>query len=316
VLTGDSQLRLSEELCRGGSELPPGTYQGLVPRGGRMHSLHGTFVLERSTRAPESMETGAPVLLSPRNTLVAGPRPRIVWTQVPGAEGYLLKMQGDRSFSIQLPATEVQCLSATGEERRRCSVPYPASEPDLPPGAYVLLQVLARSGESAPWRGEQENLWLRRFSSEKAGLVVSSAREIADLPIGDAARQLLKANLYAENEAYADAIELYCEFLAGSNTPEVRVTLADAYLAIGLLSMAERTYRETAGSDAGPAARAAAELGLGYVESNRGRFDLALSHFRKAREIYTGLGLKEESSMAEKAAADAAARERSSEQKR
>jgi CHAT domain-containing protein/tetratricopeptide (TPR) repeat protein len=302
VLTGGTK-RLTDELCRGGASLPTGAYQGLAPHGGRLRSVAGALVVERLARSPDERLRLNPILLRPRNTVVLEPRPEIVWTQVETATDYKIEMRGDVHFAVRLPADQVHCDRVAGAERGVCSAHYPASEPELPPGASALLQISA-SRETGGAYGEQEPLWLRRLPAEKAVEIAARVKTLASLPVGETARWLLQADLYARERIYADAIDLYRQALALQGSPEVRVTLGDVYLAVGLFSEAARVYQEAL-SAAGPAVRAAAMFGLGRIEQARGKLHEARLRFEEASKLYSSLGYEEEAAAARKAAEEA-----------
>lgn len=311
VMLTAGERRLDEGLCRTGIPLTAGAYQALAPWGGRLRSLDGALLLERRTRSPETAgdeEKASPVLLYPRNTMVLDGRPEIAWTQVEDAASYQVRMSGDVSFSISLPAEQIRCGTATDAGRSVCSMPYPASQPELAPGDSVLLEVSAsRSGSLLP--GEQGPFWIQRLPARQAADLSSRTKALAALPMDETARMLLQADLDVENRFYAGAIDLYRQVLRQRDLPEIRVTLGNAYLVVGLISRAASIFGDVLGTNLGGAVRAAATVGLGWVEMARGRFDEAHEHFETARKLYADLGLKEEvmtsRQAAEKAQAEA-----------
>lgn len=306
ALTGEGERRLTPEICRTGEPLPPGTYARLAPRGGRLRSLQGAMVLESLPRGSEEETAGLPIVLSPRNTAVLEPRPSLVWTQVPGATSYTIEMRGEVAFALMLDAAQVSCAMAA-EEGAVCSIPYPDAAPDLPSGSTVFLRVGARRG-SEPFRGEQEPLRIRRLSLERATEIAVRSLSFSRLTLGETARSVLEASLHAEHESYTEAIRLYQRALAEREISEVRVSLGDAYLAVGLTSRARQNYERAMTGTPEPAVRAAALFGLGRAAYVRGGYRVALGHLQAARDLFRGLGLAEESSAAAEVAARAEAR--------
>jgi hypothetical protein len=299
ALTGEGERRLTPEACRTGETLPPGTYARLAPRGGRLRSLQGAMVLESLPRGSEEETAGLPIVLSPRNTAVLEPRPALVWTQVPGATSYTIEMRGDVALTLLLAV--VPCLPmAHGEPV--CSIPYPEPAPDLSPGGSVFLRIRARQGDG-PFRGEQEPLWIRRLTAPQAAEIAARSRPFASLPVEEAVRSVLEASLHAEHESYAEAIRLYQEALAEREVSEIRVSLGDAYLAVGLISRARQNYERAMTGTPEPAVRAAALFGLGRAAYAQEKYATALSFFQTARDLFHDLGLVEESSAAAVAAA-------------
>jgi hypothetical protein len=300
ALTGEGERRLTPEVCRTGEPLPPGTYARLAPRGGRLRSLRGAMVLESLPRGSEEETAGLPIVLSPRNTAVLEPRPALVWTQVPGATSYTIEMRGDVTLTFLLVASGTCTPVAQGEPV--CSIPYPEPAPDLPPGGSVLLRVKARQGDG-PFRGEQEPLWIRRLTAPQAAEIAARSLALASLPVEETARSVLEASLHAEHESYAEAIRLYQRALAEQEISEVRVSLGDTYLAVGLISRARQNYEKAMTGTPEPAVRAAALFGLGRAAYAQEKYATALSCFQTARDLFRGLGLVEESAAAAEAAA-------------
>ena len=302
-LTGGNQLRLTDFLCRKGKPLAPGTYLRLAPAAGRMRSLAGALVLEGESRGGDE-DFAVPIVLSPRNTKLRDARPTILWTQVSEATEYEIELNGPRTFRLSLDASQVVCTETWGDSKA-CSLPYPTQAPDLPPGTLTFLSVRARLGLASPLREEGKPSRIERLSPGKVEDIRIKWERLEALPLDEAARQLLQADLYAREDLLADAIPAYRRVLAVRDIPEVRVTLGDALLKIGLLRMAARTYQEALDRNPGTAVQAAAELGLGRVEYTRMSFGHAACHFKKARELYAALGLKREAAAAKRGAREA-----------
>ncbi len=306
-LTGGNELRLTDELCRKGKRLTPGTYLRLAPAAGRMRSLAGALDLEGESRGGDEEDFAVPIVLSPRNTKIRDARPTLLWTQVSEATEYEIELNGPKTFRLSLDASEVVCTETWGDSKV-CSLPYPTQAPDLPPGTLSFLSVRTRRGLASPLREEAKPSRIERLSPDKAEDIRIKLEQLEDLPLDEAARQLLEADLYARQGLYAEAIPAYRKVLVVRDIPEVRVTLGDVLLEVGLLRMAARTYQEALDGNPGTAVQAAAEFGLGRVEYTRMSFEHAECHFRKARELYASLGLKEEAAAAKRGAGAANAK--------
>jgi len=306
-LRGPASWSLTEPACVAGKELTPSEYALVVPRGGRFRVVEGLLVLEREIRSGNEDDPLAPVVLSPRNTVLRSPRPTVSWSRVPSATSYQVRWRGRGTSGqdIEIRAADVTCTDEL-ESMAVCSLLWSEDRPDLLPGETFFLRIAAQSGITATWRtndpvevrtqriGEAAELGRQLLALEKLGF---------EWPALDVAR----AGLLAEKGLYADAVHLYRQALAAVPTPELRVTVADLYFAMGLHFLAEPHYR-AALLDTSPAVRAAAAFGLGRIANSLGRYRDAAASFRQARELYTRLGLQEEEHAALKAAESAAAR--------
>jgi tetratricopeptide (TPR) repeat protein len=297
-LTGRRDWIFDATACERGRPLPEGSYRSLASYAGRILPKNGTLLLELETRNGD--EAVGPVLLSPRNTAVMDPYPRLVWTQVPDAIEYEIQLRGPVGTSIRLAA---DCGPGTGpwHDLDVCtwapSGKWPALEPEKP----VVLKLGSRSVLAAPVRQAREAYEIHLLSVSDQHHLQEKLQQIAALPVDPTSRLLLTAGAYAQSELYADAIVSYEEALRAQEIPEARVTLGDLYLDKGLTALAEREYRQVGTHD--PAAQAAAELGLGSVAYFRKLFSEARTHFERARDLYTTLGLAVEAEDARAAGA-------------
>lgn len=319
LLSGKGERRLDDKVCSAGQTLPPGVYRSLAPEAGRLRSVRGAIVLERQIRRPEDEDGRIPLLLEPRDTAVLDGRPAIRWTRVKEATDYLIEVTGDVSFRAHFDASDVACGSSPGwGESEICSVRYPESSPELPPGAVVHLAVAARRGIANPWYRESDNRRVGRLPAAQAAEVRARLRLLADLPVGEMARQLLAADLYAGEGLLANALDSYRE--AGLRllpeveggvswrAAEILVTLGDTYFATGLLAPAAWSYEMALRVSKRPLIMAAAGFGLGHVEYVRGSFESACDHFLLSRNLYMEQGLAEEAAAAERALVEAHSR--------
>lgn len=304
-LTGPGDWILDAAVCGRGLPLPGNSYRNLASYAGRILPRNGALLLELETR---NVEVGpGPVLLSPRNTAVMDPCPRLVWTQVPDAAEYEIELRGPVATSIRLAAADLHCGHGSGpwHDLEVCSwtpsARWPAPRPEQP----VFLKFGSRQASKAALRQVREVYEIHLLSADDQRGVREDLRQIASLPVDQASRLLLTAGVYARGGLYADAIAAYDEALQAQEMPEARVTLGDLYLTVGLIVLADREYRQVLAGTPEPAARAAAELGLGQAACFRKLFGEARAHFERARELYAKLGLAAEAADARAAAARA-----------
>lgn len=297
-INGNKNQRVTEELCLSGKPLPPGTYRKLAPRAGRLRSFKNALVLEGDTRGGDEEDFAVPILISPRNTAVLEARPTFLWTPVSEATDYEIDLTGPKPFKIRLDASGVDCTAKTGDVTV-CKLSYPDKESDLPPGTISFLTIHARRGIAAPLREESQPSRLNRLPPDKAEEIRLQLERLGGLPLDEQSHHLLAADIYAHEGLFADAISSYQKALATRDTPEVKVTLGDLLLKISLLRPAARLYQGVLDGNPGAAVAAAAEFGLGRIEYARRSFEHAEYHFRKARDLFSSLGLKEEAAAAE-----------------
>jgi tetratricopeptide (TPR) repeat protein len=306
-LKGPRDWVLDTPTCGQGVPLPAKSYRNLASYAGRILPRNGALLLELETR---NVDVGrGPILLSPRNTAVMEAHPRLVWAQVPDAVEYEIQIRGPVGSSIRLAAGDLHCGRGAGpwHDLDVCSWAssdrWPALEPERP----VFLKLGSRQAATAPLRQVQEVYEIHLLQVSEQQGVQEGLRQISTLPLDKASRLLLAAGAYAQGGLYADAIATYDEALQAQEMPEARVTLGDLYLTIGLTALAGREYRQVLAGAPDRAAQAAAELGLGQVTYLRTLFGDSRSHFERARELYTTLGLTAEAEEARAAAARAQA---------
>jgi hypothetical protein len=301
-LKGPMEWVLDATSCERGLRLPETSYRNSAPHAGRLLPRKGVLLLEFEPRA---WDDRGPVLLRPRNTAVMDHRPPLVWTRAPNATEYEIEIRGEVRTTIRVAARDIQCGRGAGPwlDLDVCSWVPSGRWPVLEPGTPVLLRI----GDLRTLATPRDFHKIHLLSAEDQGIVQDALRQIATLPIDTTSRLLLTAGAYARNGLYADAIATYDEALRGQDVPAVRVTLGDLYLDSGLTVLADREYRLVLAGAPDPAARAAAELGLGYVAYFRKSFGDARAHFERARESFTMLGLPAEAEDARAAAAHAQA---------
>jgi tetratricopeptide (TPR) repeat protein len=301
-LTGPGEWVLDSRGCGQGLSLPENSYRNLASYAGRILPRNGALLLELETRYVE-VGLGA-ILLSPRNTVTMDANPRLVWTRVPDALEYEIKLRGPIETSIRLAADEIQCGQGSGPWRGLdvCSWAPSGKWPALEREKPVALSFGSRQTSTAPFSRMREMYRIHLWSVNDQRSVQENLHQFDTLPVDKASRLLLIAGVYAKGGLYADAIATYDEALQVQEMPEARVTLGDLYLTVGLTALADREYRQVLAGAPQAVACAAAELGLGQVAYFRKFFDDARSHFERASEIYTSLGLPVEAEDARVAA--------------
>jgi len=266
-LQGPVSWSLTEATCAAGRELTPGEYALVAPQAGRFKVVAGLLTLEREIRAPYGDDPLAPLLLSPRNTVLRSPRPAVSWHRMPAAVEYRVEWTGRGiGYDDRVSAGDVPCAPAS-DGNDICVLPWPADRLDLTPDETFFLKVAARDGIVAPWHwSDPVKVRTQRVSATHA--LEDRLRDLENLGFRGPALCIARAGLLAQGELYADAAEAYRRALAAAPTPELHVTLGDVYLAMGLLQLAEPRYRE-AKRDGGPAVQAATTFGLGRIGPHR-----------------------------------------------
>jgi hypothetical protein len=294
-----SSWSLSAQSCAAGKELTPAEYALVAPQAGRFKVVHDLLLLDREMRPVVIDDPLAPVVLTPRNTQ-RSPRPTVSWLPLPSATEFNLEWTGPRgtSYSRRLDAATVSCAAEPGG-LEVCSVPWPADRADLPPGEIFYLTVAAREGIVEPWHGA-ETVELSTPSLAETAKLEGSLQSLKSLGLTGALLATAEAGLFAEAGLYSEAAASYRKALEAAPAPELRVTLADLYLTIGLFRFAEPLYRGELTAEA-PAVRAAALFGYGRLEYALNHFKEAAERFRQAGELYRGLNLSEEETAARKA---------------
>jgi hypothetical protein len=290
-LTGPCNWVLDATACGRGLPLPESSYRNLTAFAGRILPRSGDLLLELESRY---VDVGlGPILLSPRNTAVMNPSPRLVWTRVPDAVEYEVVLRGPVETSIRVAADDVHCGpgSAPWQGFEVCSWAPSGTWPALEPGKPLTLKLGSRPTLAASLRLVPEPYELRLVPANELRSVQERLRQIAALPLDQASRLLLAARAYAQGGLHDDAIAAYDEALQAQAVPDVRVALGDLYLTVGLPALADREYRQALAGAPDPAVQAAAELGRGYVAYFRRRFDDAGAHFEHARELYLAADL-------------------------
>jgi hypothetical protein len=304
-LQGPRSWPLDEAACAAGRLLEVADYSLLATQAGRFSVVHGLMVLERDMREGDGDDPWAPLVLSPRNTVVQESRPAVSWLRVPQATEYQVEWNGTGAsgFTKRLDASAAACaLRSDGLDV--CSLPWPAERSGLPWGGTFFLKISARGGIVEPWHANDS---VAVTTLTAACKLEARLQHLSVLGLEGGALESARAGVLAREGLYGDAAEAYRRALSMAPSAELRVTLADVDLAMGLDRLALPLYRRALEADE-LAVRAAAAFGLGRLLYSRHHYQEAIAELSQARDLYAGLRLNEEEAAARRAIAQAAAR--------
>jgi len=217
------------------------------------------------------IDTSFPRLLSPRKTKLLSPHPKLVWTIVPNATGYVVSVRGPNvNWSV----------TVTGNE-----TVYPDDAPALVPGQQYKVTIFAGRRKS-----DDEGLLELDFSvleTQKAEEVKSRESAIRNLKLEDTTKRLLIAYLYAGYDLNAEAIMQLNE---ASNDQELVRLLAELYLRIMLLDKAEAQFLHAVElADGNEPGRAIAYDRLGQIAKALGKPEQAKQRYESAIRSFVDL---------------------------
>ena len=190
-LKGPRDWALDASTCGQGRPLPEGSYRNLTAYAGRMLPRNGALLLELETR---NVDVGpGPLLLSPRNTAVMEPSPRLVWTRVPDAGEYEVEIRGTVRTVIRLAADGLPCGPGSGPWRglEICTWSPSARWPALEPDGTFVLKLGSRQTSRAPSRPAAEVDTIHLLSALDQRRVREEVLQIEALPLDKPSRLLL-----------------------------------------------------------------------------------------------------------------------------
>lgn len=253
-------------------------------------------------RGADTRDSSFPVIIAPRVTSLLTGRPALRWSAV-------LKTGTAPKYRVRV-VTDDEVLVWERAGIQSTSMPYPADEPELAPG-YYLLVVSTPSGSSTKERGVDLGFTvLPRCPSQASQDVGSPCQEkiregekrIRALRLPDDSTHLLIANLYAANRLYAEATAELEAISATARTPAVARRLGDSYASVGLNREAEKLYLEALSlpemaKDTEARALTLRSLALTYEglldwDQARARYEEAISAYEKLRDHITLKELK------------------------
>ncbi|MBD1932592.1 MULTISPECIES: tetratricopeptide repeat protein [Cyanophyceae] len=221
-----------------------------------------------------------PYIISPRDTLILTDTPILRWNAAADASSFTVTVRGrELEWAKQVSREEV-CHD------NRCEFVYPG-EPPLQPDVSYKLVVEADTGRNS---NEETALGFKLIDAEQAETVQALAQNIQEQDLSDLLKALALANLYADQNLVALAIETLEAFIkdveaAGVfNQPAelsaVYTQLGELYRWIGLFREAEVQYQKLV---------ALAEVEVGEVRWSLGKRKEAIDSLEKAKAIYEEL---------------------------
>jgi hypothetical protein len=180
---------------------------------GQLDPTLSSQLLDGADAAPAALEgaeppishleqTQTPLLLSPRNTVVADTRPTFHWQAVPGASGYRLVLNLGNGESWRRETTET-------------SLPYPPEAPPLPPDSVNVVILSTLDDETTV-----DKSVLRVPDEASLADLAQAETKIRNLDLDEVAKSYLLAQLYRQREMWAAAINQLEKLLPPSSTPQ------------------------------------------------------------------------------------------------
>jgi hypothetical protein len=261
-------------------------------------------------RGADTLDSSFPVIISPRGTLLLSGRPTLRWSAVSQTITDSSGTAAEVTYQVSV-YTDNMKLVWRKKQIKGINLSYPANEPELPPGDYLLI-VSTVSGSSDKEGGPGHGFTVlpkclpaqnrSREPQCRAQKIRDEEKRIRELHLPDDSTLLLVADLYAANELFAEAIETLEEVLKVAKTPAMVRQLGDLYASVGLNREAEKTYLEALGlpqvaSDTEGQALTLHALALTYerlgnVDQARARYAEAISAYEKLHDDITVTELK------------------------
>jgi tetratricopeptide (TPR) repeat protein len=229
--------------------------------------------VQRSSRQTEAQ---TPLLLSPRNSLIADRQPTFHWQAVPGASGYGLSLNIPNAENWEVETTET-------------TLPYPTDKAPLPAGSTnIFLATLDNPTEA-------EEAFVDVMDEAAQADLVASEAEIRNLGVDETAQAYLLAQLYRQREMKAAAIAQLEQITANGQaiSADLWQQLGDLYFESGLYTQAEEKYKNAlsaASANDDQQAQAAAYFGLGQTAYVFEEDEQALDYLDQAEALYRQTG--------------------------
>jgi hypothetical protein len=237
-VSGPKTWQLSADRCRADGTLVQGIYAIVSPRLDGSSALGGAAVIEAGVRNHQGVDE---ILLAPRNTAVATPRPKLLWRQITGATQYQIEVPG-LGGAIWLPAAEVACgAHADWPGIQVCESAFPAGLSNLQVGQVVYPMIGYLRGLSGLPIQESYKGAVQLLPPSEIQSIDRRIAALSGLPGGQ--REALTGDLYSAAGLRAAAIEAYRRSLAVESAPESRVQLGRLYIETELPSFAAKELR-------------------------------------------------------------------------
>jgi tetratricopeptide (TPR) repeat protein len=229
-----------------------------------------------ATRAVRAHVGQVPILIGPRNTAIATPRPTWHWGAATDAETYRLSVvnavSGER-WEVETTTTELT---------------YPDDAPSLMPDTTYLTR-LETKGPDDPV--DESYFFLLDPASRDE--VKAAEEAIRALSLDRDTRSFLLVRLYQDRGLWETAIGQLKSLTDEVTDPELGIQLGNLYFQVGLYSRAEASYQAAlvaAQQAEAPMTQAGALVGLGRVADAFNEKEAAIEHFQSAEALYRAAG--------------------------
>jgi hypothetical protein len=292
-LAGEQSWRLSADRCRADGRWVPRIYGEVAPRFGRKIERGGAPIAEAEVRG----DPGKEILLAPRNTAVATPRPKLLWRRMADAKQYQIEIPG-LGEAVWLPAAEAACgAHADWPGIEVCQAELPAGLADLMVGRVVYPAIGYQRGLAGLPLQERYKGAVRLLPPSELEAVRIRIDALSGLPAGT--REALASEVFAAAGLRADAIEAYRRSLAAEPAPEARARLGRLYLEADLPSFAKQELLAALAEPlAAGSVKAAALWGLAQIAYAGKEFAEAQALALKAAALFQTLGWTQEEAAA------------------
>jgi hypothetical protein len=224
---------------------------------------------------------GAPVVLSPRRTLVRDSKPKLRWISTAGEDCRLTvrgqNLRWERKAAAN--AGRVQVLTYDG----------PEFQPD------ISYKFIVASGELRSDAHDPGGLTFTLISPASLEQVAREEKLIRTQPVSEVVRAQLLAWMYARYGLNAEAIDSLEANADAAGSPEAQRLLGDLYGLIGLAGFARTAYEaalaKTPASD--KFGQAESFTALAAIAELEGNFPKALEFWGRVRDLRTQLGQSE-----------------------
>jgi len=237
----------------------------------------------RAIVRPRLVSLYIPYIISPRATLLLSDKPTLRWHDATDANSFTVTVRGRGLNWTEEFSREQVCQDDI------CEVVYPG-EPPLQPGVSYKLVIEADTNSSST-EDTTGGLGFKLIDPDEAEEVQAIAQRIREQDLSNEVKALALADLYAEYDLIAEAIETLEELKQEEKTAQVYRLLGELYRRIGLILEAEVQYLEAVRLAAENREElAAAKAGLGEVRYRRGAREEGVALLEEAKAIYQELG--------------------------